>query len=82
MSFSVGPIPQGAKFDEFVSIVWDRLQQIEQEFYFLQIPRVSTAPVKPLDGQLSYADGTLWNPGSGRGAYMWDSGTGAWRFLG
>lgn len=37
------------------------------------------APAKPRDGDLRYADGTSWNPGSGAGIY-WFNGS-AWAKL-
>lgn len=83
MSLSIGPIPQGMKYEDFVPLVWDKLQQIEQEFYFLQIPRVHVEPVKPQDGQLAFADGVSWDPGAGMGAYIYDGVVAEdWRFLG
>lgn len=38
-------------------------------------------PDKPQPGWIRYADGTFWNPGSGRGFYGYVDGSG-WRFLG
>lgn len=38
------------------------------------------APTKPRDGDVRYADGTSWNPGSGRGAYLYKINT--WVLLG
>jgi len=43
-------------------------------------PRNSEPPRK-YDGLIQFADGTNWDPGSGRGMYYWDSeagGSGAW----
>lgn len=37
------------------------------------------APAKPRDGDIRYADGTTWNPGSGAGIY-WYNGS-AWAKL-
>lgn len=37
-------------------------------------------PAKPRDGDFRYADGTLWNPGSGAGFYRYNGTT--WIFLG
>jgi hypothetical protein len=37
-------------------------------------------PDKPRDGDERYADGTVWNPGSGRGKYIYKINT--WTFLG
>lgn len=31
--------------------------------------KTTVAPAKPRDGDIRYADGTSWNPGSGRGIY-------------
>lgn len=40
----------------------------------------TAAPAAPTDGDIRFADGTIWNPGSGRGFYGYYSG--AWHFLG
>ena len=40
----------------------------------------SSEPNSPNDGMIAYADGVNWNPGSGSGLYMRDSGS--WHFLG
>jgi hypothetical protein len=37
-------------------------------------------PDKPRDGDIRYADGTTWNPGSGKGIYYYKSTT--WTLLG
>ena len=34
-------------------------------------------PDKPSQGDIRYADGTVWNPGSGEGIYFFNS-SGAW----
>lgn len=34
------------------------------------------------DKQLVFADGTTWNPGSGRGWYRWNEAGTAWVFVG
>lgn len=43
---------------------------------------IYSPPAKPRDGDRRYADGTLWNPGSGRGLYRYDSVAVSWIFLG
>jgi hypothetical protein len=40
----------------------------------------NVAPSKPRAGDIRYADGTNWNPGSGEGVYVYLS-TGAWSKL-
>jgi hypothetical protein len=39
----------------------------------LTVPLLNAAPDKPQTGQIVLADGTNWNPGSGRGLYYYDS---------
>ena len=41
---------------------------------------VHVTPDKPRDGDIRYADGTNWNPGSGQGVYAYINGR--WEFLG
>tara|TARA_A200000159_G_scaffold133039_1_gene130943 strand:+ start:4202 stop:4453 length:252 start_codon:yes stop_codon:yes gene_type:complete len=38
------------------------------------IPVLSAAPAKPQIGQIVFADGSNWNPNSGRGLYYYDTG--------
>lgn len=40
----------------------------------------NVAPTKPRDGDFRFADGTNWNPGSGKGFYGYYSSS--WHFLG
>lgn len=44
------------------------------------LDKTHVAPTKPRDGNIRYADGTNWNPGSGEGAYIYYGA--AWHFLG
>ena len=53
------------------------LQAIGQGVFLV---RLFAAPVKPVPGQLVFADGTTWNPGSGQGLYIYYGG--AWHFAG
>tara|TARA_R100001244_G_scaffold8680_2_gene10733 strand:- start:334 stop:621 length:288 start_codon:yes stop_codon:yes gene_type:complete len=47
-----------------------------------RLEETNTVPTKPRDGDIRYADGTNWNPGSGRGIYAYiDDGTPAWEKL-
>ena len=41
---------------------------------------VNAAPTKPRNGDIRYADGTNWNPGAGKGVYVYK--TSAWVLLG
>ena len=44
----------------------------------LRAERVHVAPSKPRGGDIVYADGSDWNPGSGEGIYFFDETTQAW----
>ena len=46
----------------------------------LILPVLYAAPDKPKDGQIVYADGTTWDPGSGEGIYCYYNS--AWNYLG
>lgn len=39
----------------------------------LQLVERYSAPVKPREGLVVFADGTSWDPGSGRGVYVYSS---------
>lgn len=59
--------------------VWNELQQVEQAFNeqdSITLVETTVAPEKPRAGIIYYADGTHWNPGSGRGIYAYYGG--AW----
>lgn len=44
------------------------------------IEKTYAAPAKPRDGDIRYADGTTWNPGSGAGVYYFNGSI--WKLLG
>ena len=46
------------------------------------LPVLHAAPDKPQTGRIVFADGTDWNPGSGRGTYVYDEDAVGWSFLG
>lgn len=54
------------------------LQRVSQAFVSSSaqttVPVLNNAPEKPQVGQIVFADGTNWDPGSGRGLYYYDSG--------
>jgi len=65
------------------------LQYLEQELMAisrtfaevteLELRPIYAAPKKPREGMIVYADGTKWNPGAGKGVYVF-TGT-AWSKL-
>lgn len=48
----------------------------------LRLVELHVEPDKVESGRLYFADGTDWDPGSGRGVYCYDSDGPTWRFLG
>ena len=68
---------------ELQRFLFDELKKISVAINGLALGHLdqsTVAPSKPRDGDLRYADGTLWNPGSGRGVYCYYAS--AWHFLG
>ena len=48
----------------------------------LRVEQTNVEPSKARDGDIRYADGTNWNPGSGRGIYVYiDDVSPAWEKL-
>ncbi len=43
-----------------------------------RLERTHTAPTRPRGGDIRYADGTNWDPGSGEGIYFYKESTSAW----
>ncbi len=66
----------------------DLTEQINREFTQVErtladnlfLPQNNSPPAKPRDGQIAYADGTNWDPGSGEGVYAFFNGV--WNLLG
>ena len=44
----------------------------------LRVERIHVEPERPRGGDIVYADGTDWDPGSGEGIYFFDETTQAW----
>lgn len=60
------------------------LQRISADLSFLRAGHyevIYAEPTRPRQGDVRYADGTEWDPGSGEGLYLYKS-DGAWHFLG
>lgn len=61
--------------------VLQELVKIAQEFERArsrQLTELHAPPDKPRTGLVVFADGTDWNPGSGRGVYVYDEATSSW----
>lgn len=61
--------------DEF-----ERIALALQALSLGHLEETTSAPPKPRSGDIRYADGTLWNPGTGRGIYYFDGSV--WKQLG
>lgn len=78
--------PDQRQPEEDVGVYVDReLRRIADSLISLRsgfiLEKTNVAPSKPQDGEVRYADGVNWNPGSGTGFYGYKNGTG-WVFLG
>lgn len=80
MSYTPGPFVAPGSIGELATAVWDELGKISSSFNLLVLRKEHSPPTKPFEGQVVFADGTDWNPGSGKGFYGWDGS--AWVFLG
>lgn len=74
------PPADAAEMRRFLS---EELAKIQSAFLALAAGHLdvsTSAPSKPRSGDVRYADGTAWNPGSGQGVYAYYGA--AWHFLG
>lgn len=64
--------------------IWvnEELSRIAAELKLVELVEVNAAPTQPFNGLRVIADGTNWNPGSGRGVYWYDASDASWNFLG
>lgn len=71
---------EGREIVKWAELELQRLTQSLQESEGVPLNELNAAPAKPREGQAAFADGTNWNPGSGRGPYMYVNGV--WTFTG
>lgn len=79
--YSPAPVPSDPK--EIGLYLEDELSKIQSSInsaLSLNVPMIYAEPGRISDGDVVYADGTTWNPGSGKGLYYYKSGTG-WVFI-
>ncbi len=79
------PSPAPANSEELQRFLNEQLAEVSRQSATLTpvdliLQEVNVAPARPQNGQVVYADGTNWNPGSGRGIYYFNGST--WNFLG
>ena len=70
--YQPGSIPENPEYlGEFVIRELNKLGDIIYNVAQLRLEQTNVAPVKPRDGDIRYADGTNWDPGSGIGIYAY-----------
>jgi len=83
VNYAPGQVPTDAA--EMQRFFMSELQKIATAINLTglgHLEKTTVAPIKPRDGDIRYADGTLWNPGSGGGIYYYKGATSAWIILG
>lgn len=78
VSYAPGILPQDPA--SLVRVLGEELQAISAAIQALALGHLDTttvAPTKPRAGDIRYADGTLWNPGTGEGIYYFNA-AGSW----
>jgi len=76
MSYTPNPPPSKLS----VQAVWDELSKIRDFVENMEVDSIrlrvrNVAPSKPKEARIYYADGTNWNPGSGKGTYEYNGTT-------
>lgn len=80
MAYSPEPLDGGVTKEQLADYIVRELSRIGGELQLVEdgvaLPMRGSAPTKPREGMLAIADGSGWNPGSGKGLYEYRSG--AW----
>lgn len=79
--YSPGIAPVDA--EQFRRWVEEELRKIASTFLLVSSGHIDVTyvpPAKPREGDIRLADGSTWNPGSGKGAYIYYGS--AWHYLG
>lgn len=80
MAYMPEPPPGSGELSEYI---YREFLRISGEFDSIAegrfLPIMYAAPARPREGMLAVADGTTWNPGSGKGLYEYK--TGSWSKL-
>jgi len=79
------PNPAPVNPEDLPDYLFNELNRLGDILFNLDTFRLeptNVVPAKPRDGDIRYADGTNWNPGSGQGIYAYiDDGSPAWEKL-
>jgi hypothetical protein len=81
IAYSPGKVPDNVPdLQRFLTLQLSQIAAVIRLLAAGHIDVTYVAPAKPRDGDIRYADGTKWNPGSGSGVYRYDGA--AWHYLG
>ena len=77
--YEPGPLPtDGEDLGIYVVTELKRLGDVLFNQATFRLERIHEAPTRPRGGDVRYADGSNWNPGSGEGIYFFKESTSAW----
>ena len=77
--YEPGPLPTDSEeFGVYVVTELKRLGDVLFNQATFRLERTHEAPQRPRGGDVRYADGSNWNPGSGEGIYFFKESTSAW----
>lgn len=74
-------LPASESIEELKSWMYEELLRISSDLDLLEKVELNSEPEKPFHMQMVLADGTDWNPGSGRGFYWYDISDESWNFI-
>ena len=81
VEYAPGIVPrEAAHLQEFLEIELGKIKAAIDLLTAGHLDKSYAAPTRPRDGDIRYADGTTWNPGSGVGIYYYNGS--AWVFIG
>jgi hypothetical protein len=81
MSYVYFPF-EARTLEEFSTWVNGELSRISDDLRRIDLVEYAEEPTQPYNGLRVIADGTIWNPGSGRGVYWYDASDASWNFMG
>lgn len=81
ISYTAGQVPEdNNELRRYLAYELNKIQMAIGALALGHIDKTHVAPAKPREGDIRFADGANWNPGSGKGVYYYDSAV--WKFLG
>jgi hypothetical protein len=81
IDYAPGPVPKDfGQLQQFLEIELYKIKDAVDLLAAGHLDKTYVEPTRPREGDLVYADGTTWNPGSGLGIYQYRAA--AWVFIG